>query len=208
MDIKCQYVNSDNIQQPTDAPMIRFACDPKAEPILRSAWLAFSNYGFRKTSMDDIARGAGMSRPAVYLHFRNKEAIFTALVAAYYRQAEEDVEASLTQEASLAQRLADAFEAHGGPTMEAMMTSAHGMELFEASLSVAPGAIQDGEAALAQVYARWLATRDLPKAAGRPEEIAQVFCASLKGIKHTASDYEAYRMRVHQLAVLMARALE
>ena len=65
--------------------------DPKAQTILESAWQAFSAYGFRKTSMDDIARGAGMSRPAVYLHFRNKEAIFTALVEAYYRQAREDI---------------------------------------------------------------------------------------------------------------------
>lgn len=182
--------------------------DPKAQTILESAWQAFSAYGFRKTSMDDIARGAGMSRPAVYLHFRNKEAIFTALVEAYYRQAREDIRAALEGEGTLADRVAHAFAAHGGATMEAMMSSAHGLELFEAGVSVAPEAIEAGEAALSGAYAEWLQKRDLPEAVGTAAEVAQVFCAALKGIKHTAPDYPTYRMRVSQLAALMARALE
>lgn len=188
--------------------MIRFASDPKAQTILHSAWEAFSAYGFRKTSMDDIARGAGMSRPAVYLHFRNKEAIFTALVEAYYAQALEDVRAALEREGSLVDRLGWAFAEHGGQTMEAMMSSAHGMELFEASLSVAPEAIQEGEAALAEVYADWLAQRVLPEELGEAGEVAEVICAALKGIKHTSVDYETYRAKVAQLAALLARALQ
>ncbi|MDE4173969.1 helix-turn-helix domain containing protein [Phaeobacter sp. PT47_59] len=188
--------------------MNQLSPDPKAETILHSAWQAFSAYGFRKTSMDDIARGAGMSRPAVYLHFRNKEAIFTALVEAYYTQALHDVQAALDQRGTLAERLSLAFEAHGGPTMEAMMSSAHGLELFEASMSVAPEAIQAGEAALAGLYAAWLAQRELPATVGPAEEVAQVFCSALKGIKHTSADYAGYRQRVLQLAALMARALQ
>lgn len=188
--------------------MLRSVTDPKAETILQSAWQAFSAYGFRKTSMDDIARGAGMSRPAVYLHFRNKEAIFTALVEAYYAQAVEDVHAALEREGALVDRFGQAFAEHGGQTMEAMMSSAHGMELFEASLSVAPEAIQEGEAALAGVYAKWLEMRVLPEGIGEAAEIAGVICAALKGIKHTSEDYETYRTKVAQLAVLMARALQ
>ena len=46
--------------------------DSKTAAILKSAFQAFATYGFKKTSMDDIAKGAGMSRPAVYLHFKNK----------------------------------------------------------------------------------------------------------------------------------------
>ena len=134
--------------------------DPKAQTILESAWQAFSAYGFRKTSMDDIARGAGMSRPAVYLHFRNKEAIFTALVEAYYRQAREDIRAAPEGEGPLADRVAHAFAAHGGATMEAMMSSAHGLELFEAGVCVAPEAIEAGEAARSGAYAEWLPKRD------------------------------------------------
>lgn len=50
----------------------------KRGTILAAAFDVFINYGFRKTSMDDIARAAGMSRPALYQVFRNKTEIFRA----------------------------------------------------------------------------------------------------------------------------------
>ena len=68
--------------------------DTKIQAILAAAWAGFSAYGFRKTSMDDIARGAGMSRPALYLHFKNKEAIFRSLVESYYAEAAREVAAA------------------------------------------------------------------------------------------------------------------
>ena len=60
--------------------------DDKQSVILTAAWAAFASYGYRKTSMDDIAKGAGMSRPALYMHFKNKEDILRSLVAKYLGQ--------------------------------------------------------------------------------------------------------------------------
>ncbi|MGR3758742.1 TetR/AcrR family transcriptional regulator [Roseobacteraceae bacterium NS-SX3] len=190
--------------------MIRTHDDPKVQAILDSAWQAFSAYGFRKTSMDDIARGAGMSRTALYLHFRNKEAIFTALVETYYALAADGISAALDGPGDLGARLEGAFAAHGGPVMEAMMNSPHGLELFETGMSVAADAIEAGEGALRAVYASWLQQES---AAGRVHltgeagELARVFCAALKGIKHTADSYRQYRSGVSQLAAVMGRAL-
>ncbi len=47
--------------------------------ILEAALSVFLTYGFKKTSMDDIARQADMSRPALYQLFKNKTDIFRAL---------------------------------------------------------------------------------------------------------------------------------
>ena len=44
--------------------------DPREGQIIQAAWSCFEQYGFRKTSMADIAKGAGMSRPAVYQYYR------------------------------------------------------------------------------------------------------------------------------------------
>ena len=41
----------------------------------------FLAYGFARTTMDDIARAADMSRPALYLLFRNKGQIYRAIAA-------------------------------------------------------------------------------------------------------------------------------
>lgn len=44
--------------------------------ILAAAEECFARYGFQKTSMEDIAREAGLSRRSVYRHFPDKSALF------------------------------------------------------------------------------------------------------------------------------------
>ncbi|WP_122075287.1 TetR/AcrR family transcriptional regulator [Pseudophaeobacter sp. EL27] len=186
------------------------APDTKTQSILAAAWAGFSAYGFRKTSMDDIARGAGMSRPALYLHFKNKEAIFRALVESYYTEASMKITLALAEEVTLHQRLARAFAAHGGESMEAMMSSAHGMELLEATMNVAGDMIEEGEARLQALYAAWLTSefaRGQVVLTSDAETIGRLFCACLKGVKHTSQSYAAYQAGVASYAALCAEAL-
>ena len=50
----------------------------KVEIILAARW-CFLNFGFAKTSIDDIAKRANLSRTLVYKSFKNKEEIFKAV---------------------------------------------------------------------------------------------------------------------------------
>jgi AcrR family transcriptional regulator len=47
--------------------------------VLTAARWCFLNFGFAKTSLDDIAKRAGISRTLLYRTFRDKEDIFTAV---------------------------------------------------------------------------------------------------------------------------------
>jgi AcrR family transcriptional regulator len=47
--------------------------------ILEAAKTCFLKYGYGKTSLDDIAQHAKLSRPLLYRKFANKDAIFAAL---------------------------------------------------------------------------------------------------------------------------------
>lgn len=47
--------------------------------LLDSAELLFLKKGVDKTSLDDIAKAAGATRGAVYHHFKNKQALFSAM---------------------------------------------------------------------------------------------------------------------------------
>lgn len=184
--------------------------DPRRLAILGSATRAFTTYGIRKTSMDDIARGAGVSRPALYLHFRNKEDIYRALVAAYYDQAVEDVAVALEGAGSVGERLAAAFAAQGGEVVRLMLESPHGMELLDEGADSATDLIQAGEGWLAAVYTRWLerlAAEGQVTLTGPADEIAATFTAALKGIKCAVLDYTTYKARVAQLAVLIGAGL-
>ena len=52
----------------------------RQERVLSVALEVFGRYGFRKTSMDEVARSADISRQGLYLYFASKEALFRAAV--------------------------------------------------------------------------------------------------------------------------------
>lgn len=52
----------------------------KVEQILKGAIQEFLAHGYAATSMDRVASAAGVSKATVYSYFRDKEALFSALV--------------------------------------------------------------------------------------------------------------------------------
>ncbi|MEZ5087117.1 MAG: helix-turn-helix domain-containing protein [Tessaracoccus sp.] len=63
--------------------------------LLDAAAQLFARHGLRKTSIEDITRGAGVSKGSFYLEFLNKDDLFDELVReafiAYLRDAEERI---------------------------------------------------------------------------------------------------------------------
>lgn len=50
------------------------------EHFLNAAEACFEKYGIAKTTMDDIAQMAGVSRPTVYRHFDDRESLILAVI--------------------------------------------------------------------------------------------------------------------------------
>jgi len=48
--------------------------------ILEAASKMIAHYGYDKTTMSDIAEAAGVSKGALYLHWKSKDALFEALI--------------------------------------------------------------------------------------------------------------------------------
>lgn len=53
--------------------------EDRKKDILDAALNCFLNFGYAKTSMDDVAKKAGISRPLIYLKFKNKEDLLLGL---------------------------------------------------------------------------------------------------------------------------------
>jgi AcrR family transcriptional regulator len=51
---------------------------PRRADVLDAAWRTFTRYGYRKTSMDDVAAEAEISRPGLYFQ-RNGRSTMTLL---------------------------------------------------------------------------------------------------------------------------------
>ncbi len=124
--------------------------DPKAATVLKPGCETFLQFGLRRASMQDITDRTGMSRAVLYLHFRNKDNIYTAMKRAYFSAATDAVEEALTGHQDSAHALTAAFEAQIGDAGEGLMRSAHAQEL----LSDKHAKTADGVKAIAKSYAR------------------------------------------------------
>lgn len=54
--------------------------DEARSQILMAAQSVFLRYGINKTTMDDIARESGVSRPTVYRYFKDRDSLISALI--------------------------------------------------------------------------------------------------------------------------------
>jgi AcrR family transcriptional regulator len=60
--------------------------DPKTR-ILDATMLVFRRHGFRRSSIEQVAEAAGLTRQALYHHFESKEALFRAVIARVHETA-------------------------------------------------------------------------------------------------------------------------
>jgi AcrR family transcriptional regulator len=106
---------------------------PTRERILDAAFTAIVSHGLQRTSLEDVAREAGLSRQTVYRYFANKDALVTAVI--------------LREEEGFLERMAAAVEAHTDlrPAMEAGivagLTAARDHPLLSRLLATEPEAL-------------------------------------------------------------------
>jgi AcrR family transcriptional regulator len=83
----------------------------RREQVLDAALTTFARFGYRKTSMEDVARAADISRPGLYFLFTSKQNLFRAAVV---QALEQDVAAARDALADagrpLRDRLIEAFD--------------------------------------------------------------------------------------------------
>ena len=63
----------------------------KEEHILSAAREVFLRYGYSRTTMADVAKAAGMSRPSLYLLYPGKEQLYSAVIHLGNKEAFQDI---------------------------------------------------------------------------------------------------------------------
>src|SRR3954454_8187588 len=94
----------------------------RRERVLAVALEVFARYGFRKASMDEIARSADISRQGLYLHFASKDALFRTAVGKELDTALDEVARALNEEGvDLERRVVGALDAWLGRYVGSML---------------------------------------------------------------------------------------
>jgi AcrR family transcriptional regulator len=63
----------------------------REERILDAAATLLVRWGYRKTTIDDVAREAGVGKGTIYLHWKDKNALFRSAILHVQQQAGEDI---------------------------------------------------------------------------------------------------------------------
>lgn len=85
--------------------------DPIAERILDAAFEQFRLLGIRRSSVDDIAKRAGVGRVTVYRRFESKDQLVQSLLLRETRRAVERVDARTSQPDNVEDRMVESFVA-------------------------------------------------------------------------------------------------
>jgi AcrR family transcriptional regulator len=172
--------------------------DPKRARILDGAMKVFLAYGFARTTMDDIARAADMSRPALYLLFRNKTDIYRAIALMLLSRSVEQAKAALAEDGIFADRMMRAIDQALISMMGAVMASPHGAELLDMKSSLADlvgcwrgGLVEHVAAAIQGEAAR--NGVDLAIKGLSPKLLADMLLDGLEGMKMRISDPDEQR---------------
>jgi AcrR family transcriptional regulator len=79
--------------------------EERQKQILEAAITEFARHGFHATRMEDIARASGLSKGAVYLYYKSKDAIITALLRTLFAWELRGARAIVDTEGSATDRL-------------------------------------------------------------------------------------------------------
>ena len=84
--------------------------DDKSKRVIIAAADVFLRYGYARTTMGDIAKATGISRPALYILFPGKEQIFEAATMFLAKQRLEEIRSAVSSCQGLEAKLITAFE--------------------------------------------------------------------------------------------------
>jgi AcrR family transcriptional regulator len=185
---------------------MRNNAEPKREAILEAAFTQFNRYGFRRTSMEDIAKETGISRASLYSYFDDKEEIFRCLSAELHERSLGDAEGHLKGAASvdlgLASRVEAALIARLAPFQEVVTQSAHGSEIYDENNRLCGDLVLDSS----ERFRRMLATAlnagarageiDLKAAGLTASAAAELVHLGARGLKQGAPDVAIFEKRV------------
>lgn len=149
---------------------------PVKERILSAAIPVFGRFGFRKTSVDELARAAEISKQGLYLHFSSKEEVFIAAMRKYVEDGLKLVQQALSRpDASLYERLLDAMDVWFGRHLATF--SPDSFDVIEAGKHLSGEWIEECKAAFQAKLAKAIADSSEFKASQNvcsPKEVSQV----------------------------------
>jgi AcrR family transcriptional regulator len=168
--------------------------DARQLVVLDAAVAVFARFGYRKASMDEVARAAGVSRQGLYLQFANKEELFRKTLEHSLNNQLNAAVAALARQDGLEVRIVAACDAWSGRFVGSLGSDA--ADLMCASTSLAGTTLTHYEAEFELALARAIADSPLngfcTTAGLSPADLARTLHATARGLKQSSATREEF----------------
>ncbi len=173
--------------------------EKKKGKILSAGKGLFLRYGFKRVSMSDIAGAAGISRPALYLIFKNKEEIFKGAYEQWVDEKIFEIEEKAETLNTAEEKLRLAFEVGVIQPTEAMKTSPELEDLVERNFGYGSRKFEN----LVEGFLTSIAQRKPEETSWTAERAAHLLVCALPGFKQTAETSEELRLLINDCVSLI-----
>jgi AcrR family transcriptional regulator len=187
--------------------------DDRTERILDAAYACFARHGVRRTTMDDIAAAAEMSRPAVYVYVRNKDDAFRRLATRLFDRALAQARTAATApvDAPLAERLHAVLAVKLELTLQLWRDSPHAAELLDEGARLSGDLVERFTDALRELATEVVA---VAQASGEvalhglpPAEVVDIALALTRSLEADLTDPDLPRRRLRRGIDLLVAGL-
>jgi AcrR family transcriptional regulator len=167
----------------------------RRDQVLAAALLTFARYGYKKTSMEDVARAADISRPGLYFLFNSKQNLFRAAATHALDNDLEAAQLSLADtQRPLRDRLIEALDSWTGRYIGPMAREV--AILMETNPELLGSIVIDYPKRFAEMVTEAVAAELPPRSAGLAEDVARTLLSTAAGVKHEASTREEFVARI------------
>jgi AcrR family transcriptional regulator len=176
----------------------------KIERALDSATDVFTRYGYGRTTMADIAAGAAISRPALYLLYPNKQAIFETVILRMAETKLNEIARALAPMDDLGDRLKTACVSWGLYGVE--MASAHpdASDLFDLHFAAVRKVDANFEAVVIELIADQVAHSSINATSA---ELARALVYGMRGLWSVSLDVADMKSLILTQVVMLLRAI-
>jgi AcrR family transcriptional regulator len=162
--------------------------------VLDAAVGVFARFGFRKTTMDDVARAAGVSRQGLYLSFANKEELFRRALVHSLRSQLAAALAALQTGNGLEARIISACMEWSGRFVGSMGSDAS--DLMCAGTSLAGATLREYEWQFEEALANAIGASPVAGACAAAQleiaDLARALHATSRGLKQSSKSREEF----------------
>lgn len=177
--------------------------DGKREVILNAALDVFATYGFRRTSMDDIAKAAGVSRPTLYQGFANKQEIYRGLIEAHIGHISTELSYLIGQDKPLDALLRGMFETAILDPHRILDGTQHGEELLGMKTEIAADLFEKWLDQIRKLFEQALAKHT---DAAKAKNLARVISLAISGMKARGMGVEEMEREIEAVITVVGAA--